>query len=315
MRRLLDDFDAMFDLDSCVHSTPLRDLIRSAILGFGDAPAPSWGTPGPDDATGSIPGPSYGFHYRPHLFPGMDTRLRLAHELQFRLLPQSLPETSPVAISAVLESYCHLSGDLFGWETLRDGRFLLWIVDMSGHGVRAGLASAVLRVMIANLRERGRLDQLVGELNRTLHASIRADHYGLFATAFFLTIDRDGRAEYASAAHPPMLLRRADGTIDELPALDRPIGLFDKTTFHVRTFSMEPRDVLLMFTDGLAEATGHDGEPFGVDRLRRILAESAPEPEEITRAVFDEVRERQDVDRLEDDLTFLAARFPRAPVY
>ena len=58
---------------------------------------------------------------------------------------------TPVAIAAVLESYCHLSGDLFGWEARRDGKFLIWIVDMAGHGLRAGLASAILRTLVTNL--------------------------------------------------------------------------------------------------------------------------------------------------------------------
>ena len=79
------------------------------------------------------------FYYRPHLFPEMDPALRLGHRLQFDLLPRHLPEGSPLRIAAVLESYCHLSGDLLGWR-LEEDELFLWIADVSGHGVRAGLA-------------------------------------------------------------------------------------------------------------------------------------------------------------------------------
>jgi sigma-B regulation protein RsbU (phosphoserine phosphatase) len=213
-----------------------------------------------------------------------------------------------VSISAVLESYCHLSGDLFGWEMLRDGKLLLWIADLSGHGLRAGLASAVLRVLVGNLRERGRIDLLLEELNRALSHSIRPEQSGLFATVFVMTLDHEGRVAYGSAGHPPTLVRRADGTIDELVSLDRPIGLFADTTYRFREIRLGPGDVVLLYTDGLIEARGFDGDPFGVDRLRRKLAEHCDDPRELTGLIYEEIRERQDIDKLDDDVTFLAAK-------
>jgi sigma-B regulation protein RsbU (phosphoserine phosphatase) len=307
MRRLLEDFDALFDLTYRVGNASLGELLEGTVSGL-EQPRQNWGTAGRREDVFSETGRFVSFYYRPHLFPGMDPKLRLAHELQYRLLPRELPPGSPVSIAAVLESYCHLSGDLFGWEMLRDGKLMIWIADMAGHGVRAGLASAMLRALVGNLRQRSQLGLFVSELNRVLHDCIRPEHDSLFATVFVMTLDRNGHGVYCSAAHPPVLLRRAEGGIEELAALDRPIGLFADTNYRSQEFQLENGACALLYTDGLVEATGWDNEPFGLQRLRGLLGDSAGGPRELTEAIYHEITRRQDIDKLDDDVTFLAVK-------
>ena len=308
MRRLLEDFDALFDLTFRVGDTPLGELLERTVSGL-DQPSQDWGTEGQREEVFTESGRFISFYYRPHLFPGMDLNLRLAHELQYRLLPRELPPGFPVSIAAVLESYCHLSGDLFGWEKWRDDKFLIWIADMAGHGVRAGLASAVLRVLIDNLPQRSQISSFVSELNRILHDCIRPDHQGLYATVFVMTLDRDGQAVYCSAGHPPILLRRAEGGIEELDSLDLPVGLFGDTSYRSRELRLDREDCVLLYTDGLVEATGLDNEPFGRQRLRGLLEKNVGGPQELTEAIYREITSRQDIDKLEDDVTFLVVKF------
>ena len=308
MRRLLEDFDDLFDLTYSIGDTPLGELLEQTVSGL-DQPSQNWGTEGQRKEIVSETGRFVSFYYRPHLFPGMDLKLRLAHELQYRLLPRELPPGSPVSIAAVLESYCHLSGDLFGWEMLRDGKLLIWIADMAGHGVRAGLASAVLRVLIGILPQRSQVNLFVSKLNRVFHDCIRPKHNSLYATVFVMTLDRDGHAVYCSAAHPPILVRRAEGEIEELASLDRPVGLFADTSYRSRELRLDTGACVLLYTDGLVEATGWDNEPFGRQRLRKLLVNNAAGPQELTKAIYHELTSRQDIDKLEDDVTFLAVEF------
>lgn len=308
MRRLLEDFDDLFDLTYRVGDTPLGELLERTVSGL-DRPRQDWGNEGERREVFTESGRFVSFNYRPHLFPGMDLKLRLAHEMQYRLLPQELPPGSPVSIAAVLESFCHLSGDLFGWEKWRDDKLLIWIADMAGHGVRAGLASAVLRVLIGNLPQRSRIDSFLSELNRILHDCIRPNHQGLYATVFAVTVDRDGHAVYGSADHQPMLVRRAEGQIEELDSLDMPVGLFGDTSYRSRELRLNREDCILLYTDGLVEANGLDNEPFGRQRLRGLLERSVGGPQELTDLIYHEITSRQNIDKLEDDVTFLAVKF------
>jgi sigma-B regulation protein RsbU (phosphoserine phosphatase) len=308
MRRLLDDFATLFDLDTVVGGDRLGDLVLDTIGELEDLALPDWGTAGPPGELRSVRGSALDFHYAPHLFPGMETRLRLAHKLQFHMLPRSVPPGAPLSIAAVLESYCHLSGDLCGGETLADGQFLIWIVDVSGHGVRAGLASAILKVLVDHLRRRGRVDSLVAELNGTFGGCLREDKGNLFATAFFLVLSGAGEATYASAGHPPMLVRRANGAIEELGSTGLPLGMFPDCLPSAARVRLDAGDVLLLYTDGVVETVGRDGELFGLDRVRTILAPDVDGPRALTSDLYRAIADHQDMAHLNDDVTFVAAR-------
>jgi sigma-B regulation protein RsbU (phosphoserine phosphatase) len=242
----------------------------------------------------------------------METHLRLAHQLQFHLLPRSLPPSAPVEIAAVLESYCHLSGDVFGWEELRGGNFLIWIVDMAGHGVPSGLCAAVLKILIDRARERGHVERLAKEINDSFGASLRDRYSSLYATGLFLAVGADGRASYCSAGHPPALVRRREGAIEELASLSRPLGLIPGSAYESRELNLGVGDTLLLYTDGLVETKSRDGEELGLGRLREILEGNFDAPEAMTGSIYQEIASRQDLSRLEDDVTFLVARLGQA---
>ncbi len=308
MRRLLEDFERLFDLDYEIGGRKLPALIESAILELERHPAPDWGSAGPRGRVELAEHELVRFYYVPHLFPGMELKLRLAHKLQFHLLPRELPPDAPVSIAAVLESFCHMSGDLFGWQSLSGGKFLIWIVDLSGHGVRSGLASAILKVMIDNVTARDRVGELAAQLNDALAACVRTDGRSLFATGVFLVLDGEGGLRFTSAGHPAGLIRGADGRVRELVSNSRPIGMFSGQRYQEDEDRLEPGETLLLYTDGLLEMTGTDGGTFGAERLQEFLAGQDGAPESITRELYRACQAFQDMDKLDDDITFLVAR-------
>ncbi len=307
MQDLLTDFSTLFNLDHRVRGNRLGDLIVQAIEGLDEKPLPDWGSPGPSrfvsEGTDALD-----FYYAPHRIPDMDLSLRLAHKLQFHMLPRGIPPGAPVSVAAVLESYCHLSGDLFGWEMLADGKFLIWIVDLSGHGSRAGLASAVLKVLIDNLRQRSLVGSMVTELNESFISCMREDRGSLFATGFFMALAEDGSASFTSAGHPPVLVRRADGSVDELPSTGVPVGMFPGRRYMALKAQVKPGDTLLLYTDGVVETTNDQREQFSLDRLRGFVKSNPGPPRSLTASLFRAISEHQDLDKLDDDVTFVAAR-------
>jgi len=308
MRRLLDDISACFDLDYRVRGVSVAELVRRFDIDLDNVSLDDWGTPGPVDQTERASKGPVDLHYVPHLFPEMDLKLRLAHRLQYHLLPKEIPRDAPVQVSAVLESYCHLSGDLFGWEMTADGELLIWILDMSGHGLETGLASALIHLVIEALCVSCRMDRLMGELNEALYHLTRPCGRTMYATGFFLALGSDGAARYCSAGHLPALVSGAGGTLRELGSTSRPIGLFPGERFQVEQTRIEPSETLFLYTDGLVELTTHSGELFGLDRLRDFLRRPGRGPRDLTGTLFSHISENHDMTQIDDDVTFVAAK-------
>jgi sigma-B regulation protein RsbU (phosphoserine phosphatase) len=310
--RLIDELlarlAASFRLGAEVGGRPLGEALEAAIRAAAARAMPDWGTSGPITAvTREASGPLV-FAYRPHLFPGMDEALRLGHQVQYWQLPRELPTGAPVEVATVLESYCHLSGDLFGWHE-DDAGFTLWLIDMSGHGLRAGFAALVFKLLITEAACGLAPAALAAEVERRfLAARNPADRVPLYATGVVLRIGRDGTASYVSAGHPPVFVRRADGAITEAGPTCLPLALFDSCEAREKALELSAGDTALLYTDGLMEAGDSEGRPFGLGRITEILATGLGRPVDVTTRLYEAVAAHHDLDRLDDDVTFLALR-------
>jgi sigma-B regulation protein RsbU (phosphoserine phosphatase) len=305
---LLQALGRAFDLRTSTAAGELGEVLHRRLLGIDPSSPPEWGTEGSIAQVAKQEAGALDFYYRPHLFPDMRPELRLAHHLQFDLLPRELPQRCPLRVAAVLESYCHLSGDLIGWRQEDEG-FFVWIADMAGHGVRAGLAAAVFHFLIPDLEAGGNLGRLAAELNdRMLSARNSADRRALYATAFLMRIDPDGYCRYTSAGHPPMILRQTERNLTSLDAVGPPIGLIPEQIYAERGLPLQREDTLFLYTDGLLEARSPAEEEFGVERIASVLSSTEGEPLDLSRAMYRQVRQYQDTGLLDDDLTFLTAR-------
>ena len=302
---LIEDLGRAFDLSTSIGDRTLGEAVEQRIRSLRVEEPPEWGSEGDLAQVARLEAGPLHFYYRPHLFPGMDPALRLGHHLQFDLLPRSLPEASPVRVATVLESYCHLSGDLLGWR-LEGEELFLWIADVSGHGVRAGLAAAVLYFLIDAIEPGLEPAEIALRMNdRVLEARNASDPHPLYATAFWLRIGAGGRGVYASCGHPPMLLRRASGDLEQLPASGVPVALMPDQTFEQAEIRLEPGDCLCLFTDGLIEAYDAEEEQLKRRRLKEVLRAHSGTALDATQAIYRTLREHQDMSLLDDDLTFM----------
>ncbi len=304
---LIDGLGQLFDLSTLVDGSPLGEAMEKRLRSLRPSEPPAWGTAGDIEQVAKLEAGPLDFYYRPHLFPDMDPALRLGHLLQFDLLPRRLPAASPLRVAAVLESYCHLSGDLLGWRQ-DDDELFLWIADVSGHGVRAGLAAAVLYFLVDEIGAEPRPALFAQKMNdRMLQARNDSDYRPLFATGFWLRVGTDGRGAYASCGHPPVFLKRAAGGIEKLGATGMPLGMMPRQRFDQVEVRLEPGDSLCLFTDGLLEARDAEGEEFGDLRLAEILGRQASPPLDAAQSIYQAVRRHQDANLFDDDLTFLLA--------
>jgi sigma-B regulation protein RsbU (phosphoserine phosphatase) len=198
-----------------------------------------------------------------------------------------------------------LAGDWYDLLDVGDGRMALAVVDVSGHGTGAGgLALQAKHLLTAALRDGRRPDDALGWL------AARLDDTGeAFLTCFLAIVDTaSGEGEYANAGHPPALLLSADGVVacePTGPLLGPLPGSWER-----RPFVLSPGDVLVAYTDGLIEARSPSGDEFGFTRLREVFLRSrGATPGDVVDACTAAVRAFR-TERLDDDLTIVAAGMP-----
>jgi serine phosphatase RsbU (regulator of sigma subunit) len=310
---LLHQLSGSFLLDEPIAGDRLGDLLAETIRDAGRRPLPDLGEAGDRHSVRRDVEEPLTFLYRPHLFPGMDEALRLGHAVQYHLLPRELPPDTPVDAAAALESYCHLSGDLFGWRGESNGKLTLWLIDVSGHGVRAGFAAVVMKLLLAEMDPGLPLTEIPRQLESRFQAARNPDDsMFLYATGAFLRIADDGGIDYVSAGHQPLLVCREDGSVESLDATGMPIALIPGGLWKGGATRLARGDTLLLFSDGLVELCNEVGEEFGVDRVADVLRGGGPAPE-ISRNLLRAIEDFHDLERLDDDLSLivLQRRIPR----
>ncbi|MDX1577610.1 MAG: SpoIIE family protein phosphatase [Gemmatimonadota bacterium] len=226
--------------------------------------------------------------------------LEVARDLQLRLLPSPERFADLARVAARCEPALSLGGDFYFLSRLPRGRLGVMLGDVSSHGPSAALImaltlSAAAVVTAGESSPAWALDRLRAQLMAALAST------EMYMTLFYGIMDPEGTLTYANAGHP--YAYRIDGpAMERLPALDPPLGMSTLES-HERVVPWSAADVLLAFTDGLAEA----GDPIEPDasRIRGLPVDEAVEPRRLVEALF---AATEDDLRL-DDRTAVAARW------
>ncbi|HYN92229.1 MAG TPA: PP2C family protein-serine/threonine phosphatase [Pilimelia sp.] len=208
-----------------------------------------------------------------------------AAELLLPLLPPLTFSCERLVVSAVLEPAYEVGGDAFDYAVDGSNAYLA-ILDAMGRGLSAGLAAAVALSALRAARRAGQdLPAMVAAADEALSGEFGEAR---FVTGVVARLDLDtGLLRYVNAGHPEPVLLRSGRVVDQLAGGRRlPFGLRDATP-HIGATVLQPMDRLLFHTDGVVEARGADGRPFGVDRLVHLTEEHAaaalPAPETLRR--------------------------------
>jgi CHASE3 domain sensor protein len=176
--------------------------------------------------------------------------------LQHALLPPLLPRISGCHFDALYESgtsEAHIGGDWYDAVRLIDGRILISIGDVAGSGREAAVVMGVVRQIMRGIA------QLHAHPARMLDAADRAlrlEYPDVFVTAWVGVVDLVSRTvSYASAGHPPALLCTSTGMVTDLSDKALPLGLRQTYQSRATTIAMPDRSTLVLYTDGLTEAT------------------------------------------------------------
>ena len=213
--------------------------------------------------------------------------MKAAAAIQKRLLPEKLPELPGYALAAFLKPSREIGGDFYDAYLLPNGTLCLSIADNMGHGIPGALIMADTHsVMAARAGALAGVSDVVRAANLGLNASAPP---GVFVTCIFAELEpRTRRLVYCNAGHPPGLVARR-GQALQLDKGGLPLGVEAEAEYEEGRLVLEPADVLLLYTDGLIEASNAKDELFNAERLRRLLGDVAAKQD--PEAIIQEIRE------------------------
>jgi sigma-B regulation protein RsbU (phosphoserine phosphatase) len=247
----------------------------------------------------------------------LEREIQIASEVQARLLPSEGPRIEGLRYFASCRPARGVGGDFYDFLGLGPGRLGIGVGDVAGKGISAALLMASLQALLRShaVADADRPVDLVRELNR--HLCETTDD-ARFATFFFAAYDQASRRlKYINAGHvPPLVVRAPDREngetqVERLASSGTPLGLFEDGDWRSEEIELRPGDRLLMFSDGLTEASGpEDGEMFGEQRLLDIVRRlgKAIDEQELLRRILDEVDRFGGRGAPQDDITLVVAR-------
>lgn len=229
--------------------------------------------------------------------------LETAAVIQSHLYPQSFPEVAGYRLVAEATPSRHVAGDTY--DAFTDGDALVVAVtDVSGKGVGAGMIASGVHAAVRLLAVgRPSLADLATRVNAYLSGATADNRFATFA---MIRIEPDGGLVAVNAGHCPVLLRRVDGSIDEIHSSGFPLGMMPVASYRVHESRLEPGELLLLYTDGLTEAEDPDEEEFGVERVSEVVASlERPSAENACCELLGAVKRHTCGEPLHDDATLV----------
>jgi sigma-B regulation protein RsbU (phosphoserine phosphatase) len=208
-----------------------------------------------------------------------------------------------------------LGGDAFGYHPLDDDRFALYLLDVSGHGVKSALLSMTA---MSTLRMRNLPDVDFGNPGAVLSALNGAFQMelfeGMYFTIWYGVFDRrDRRLVHASAGHPPALLvsrRDGDVSVEKVGESGFTIGMLPGISFENAEAVVPPASNLFVFSDGAYEITQPSGEMWTHDNLAAVVGQADPASGLADLDLVEStIRKVRGVPDFEDDVSILELHF------
>ena len=234
---------------------------------------------------------------------------RASHYVQ-ALLPQPL-RSGPVRVEWYFQPSARVGGDGFGYHTLDEHQLVLYLVDVSGHGV--GAAMHVVTVL-NTLRQQNLPDTHFADPSQVLarlNAMFQMDsHDGMFFTIWYGVLDlRSGQLRYASGGHHPAYVwAHGAAALRPLQTRNLVIGAMPNVNFSADSAVLKPGERLYLFSDGVFEIVTADGQTWGLPDFLELLGRphdaGVSEPEHL----FQVVRGLARAGPLDDDFSMLVAQ-------
>jgi serine phosphatase RsbU (regulator of sigma subunit) len=231
--------------------------------------------------------------------------LEVARSIQQSLLPTTTPKIEGYEIAGWNQPADQTGGDYYDWQVLPDGRLLVALGDVTGHGIGPALLAAVCRAYVrANFTPEHEMLTAMERVNNALSRDVGPNRFVTFVAV--ICTPSSSRVELLSAGHGPLFLYLLrEDLFNAMPAQGLPLGLMaDLGSDPPKLLELAAGDILVLATDGFFEWANAGDEQFGVERMEdSIRASREKPPAEIISALYKAVIEFSGGTKQDDDLT------------
>jgi sigma-B regulation protein RsbU (phosphoserine phosphatase) len=238
-----------------------------------------------------------------------EQELELARRIQRSFLLSSFPERPRLEVHAVNVSSRQVSGDFYDVVGAGDDAFLVAIADVAGKGVPAALLSSMLQ---ASLRTQANSIASVAEILSNINSLVyRATAVHQFATFFIARVEHETlHMTFSNAGHNYPIVVRNSGEPLFLERGGLLLGIQDGAAYEEGRLPLHSGDLMVLYTDGVSEATNRDGEFYGDERLCELVRGLASDltAREVTERILEALRDFLDGEEPRDDMTLMVVR-------
>jgi serine phosphatase RsbU (regulator of sigma subunit)/anti-sigma regulatory factor (Ser/Thr protein kinase) len=214
----------------------------------------------------------------------IEQELQIARRIQEAFLPRQIRQPTGWQIAALSRGAQEIGGDFYDCIDLPGGLLGLVVADVSGKGIPAALFVALTRSLLRaasqsphafGMHELPAPEELLRQALQFTNGYIGTEHASsnMFVTLFYGLLDpASGLLQFVNAGHnPPLLLRAASGSVEELDAGELPLGILVEQPFMASSVRIYPGDALIAFSDGITEAMNTAGDVYDDPRLLAVL--------------------------------------------
>src|SRR5208282_3711050 len=231
----------------------------------------------------------------------LQKELEVARRIQLSILPREFPASTNFRVAARYLPMTSVAGDFYDYIIADDHEVGLLIADVSGHGVPAALIASMVKLAAASQRA------VAADPCRFLsgmNSALLGNTQNQFVTAAYVYLNSEsGELRYSAAAHPPLLLVR-NGRVTRIEENGLMLAAFDFASYSTAVHKLETDDRIVMYTDGVVEASNAAGDFFGHNALCDLLTRTRElSPSMAADSIISSVRQWSG--KQDDDLTIL----------
>ena len=239
----------------------------------------------------------------------IEKEIEIAGAIQRRLLPKELPTFPGYEIDAMARPSKMVGGDYYDIIKLPGDKYAFVVADVSGKGVPAALLVSTLHASLhAYIEGTLSLAELAAKLNLVVYNNTEPERY---ITVFLGLLDvLEGTFTYVNAGHNfPIIFKPQQRLVIPLTSGGLPFGMFDFAEFQQETITLDKKDTLVLYTDGVTEAMNKSFKEYGEDRLLQTIERAGDKSaSQVKEAVVSDVDKFVAGEPQSDDLTVMVLK-------